>query len=189
MDILMNNQPISNSYESFEPTPMEKPLAEKQLVKDTSCCQCGGYKDNVALTSLSAAFSRLIKHSTVNATAHHHICSECRLLFLTKLVGSILKADRKETAQLQEEVMKNLAHYETQERNWQDQFNKIPTFGEKCADNVAKFGGSWRFLLYLGSALLTWIILNIILSRFNVSETNPNGSKCVVNYRFLNCLL
>jgi len=48
---------------------------------------------------------------------------------------------------------------------WQDQFDKKRTIGERCADNVAGYGGSWKFVLSLLSVLLSWMILNSLLGR------------------------
>jgi uncharacterized membrane protein len=40
------------------------------------------------------------------------------------------------------------------------------TFGERLADRIAVFGGSWTFILLFLTALLAWIVLNtVILSR------------------------
>jgi uncharacterized membrane protein len=40
------------------------------------------------------------------------------------------------------------------------------SFGERLADQVARFGGSWTFLLIFGSVLLLWVIVNsVLLSR------------------------
>lgn len=36
------------------------------------------------------------------------------------------------------------------------------TFGEKVADNVAGFAGSWKFIIMFFSMLVVWIILNSI---------------------------
>lgn len=36
----------------------------------------------------------------------------------------------------------------------------VPTIGQKVADKVAKFGGSWTFILSFIGFLLIWIILN-----------------------------
>ena len=35
------------------------------------------------------------------------------------------------------------------------------TYGQKVADNVAAFGGSWRFIILFGIFILIWIITNI----------------------------
>ena len=41
------------------------------------------------------------------------------------------------------------------------------TFGEKLADKVARFGGSWTFIIAFTGMLLGWIVLNtVILARF-----------------------
>ena len=37
------------------------------------------------------------------------------------------------------------------------------TFGEKVADKVASFGGSWKFIGIFGGILLVWVILNSFL--------------------------
>ena len=36
------------------------------------------------------------------------------------------------------------------------------TFGERLADNVARFGGSWGFIILFALVLLAWILLNLI---------------------------
>jgi uncharacterized membrane protein len=37
------------------------------------------------------------------------------------------------------------------------------TFGERVADHVAAFGGSWSFIIGFGSVLVGWIVLNSVL--------------------------
>jgi uncharacterized membrane protein len=42
------------------------------------------------------------------------------------------------------------------------------TFGQRVADRVAAFGGSWTFIILFGSVMLIWIVLNtLILVRWN----------------------
>lgn len=36
------------------------------------------------------------------------------------------------------------------------------SYGEKVADMVAKFGGSWKFIILFMGVLLTWILINVI---------------------------
>ncbi len=40
---------------------------------------------------------------------------------------------------------------------------KRPTFGERIADRVAEFGGSWTFIIIFSSILFGWIILNTFI--------------------------
>ncbi|MGD9629774.1 MAG: DUF1003 domain-containing protein [Pyrinomonadaceae bacterium] len=44
------------------------------------------------------------------------------------------------------------------------------TFGERVADRVAKFGGSWTFILIFFGILVCWVILNSFVL-FSLSDT------------------
>lgn len=53
-------------------------------------------------------------------------------------------------------------------RNINTEFDEQLTVGQRLADNVAKFGGSWTFITIFALILLAWVILNsVILARFN----------------------
>src|ERR1043165_1313577 len=46
------------------------------------------------------------------------------------------------------------------------EFEKEQTFGQRLADRVAAFGGSWTFIIIFAAILLSWVLLNtIILAR------------------------
>jgi uncharacterized membrane protein len=50
------------------------------------------------------------------------------------------------------------------------EFEKALTFGQRLADKVASFGGSWTFIIIFGAILLSWVALNtIILAQRNAS--------------------
>jgi uncharacterized membrane protein len=51
-------------------------------------------------------------------------------------------------------------------RNTHQEFQESLTVGQRLADRIAVFGGSWTFILIFLSLLLGWIVLNtIVLSR------------------------
>ena len=37
------------------------------------------------------------------------------------------------------------------------------TFGQRIADRVASFGGSWTFIMTFGAVMLVWVVVNVIL--------------------------
>jgi uncharacterized membrane protein len=46
------------------------------------------------------------------------------------------------------------------------EFEKEQTFGQRLADRVAAFGGSWTFIIIFAAILLSWVLLNsFILAR------------------------
>ena len=51
-------------------------------------------------------------------------------------------------------------------RNTHQEFEETLTTGQRLADRIAIFGGSWTFILIFLSLLLAWIVLNtIVLTR------------------------
>jgi uncharacterized membrane protein len=51
-------------------------------------------------------------------------------------------------------------------RNTNREFQDQSTFGQRVADRVAAFGGSWTFILIFAAILLSWVALNsFILAR------------------------
>ena len=51
-------------------------------------------------------------------------------------------------------------------RNVRQEFEARLTFGQRFADRIATFGGSWTFILVFLSLLLAWIVLNtLVLTR------------------------
>ncbi|MBL6454707.1 DUF1003 domain-containing protein [Belnapia sp. T6] len=50
-------------------------------------------------------------------------------------------------------------------RNVERDFAGELTFGQRIADRVAEFGGSWSFIIAFGLFLLAWTVLNALLPR------------------------
>lgn len=54
-----------------------------------------------------------------------------------------------------------------------DERDNPPTFGERLADKVAEFGGSWTFIISFGTILLSWIVMNTWLLRQHAFDPYP----------------
>lgn len=52
-------------------------------------------------------------------------------------------------------------------RNTEKDFSSSQTFGDRVADKVAAFGGSWTFIIIFVAVLLSWVIVNsfVLLNR------------------------
>lgn len=61
---------------------------------------------------------------------------------------------------LQKTVAENINHGKLNNKKKSDN-----TFGQKAADNLAKFAGSWKFVIGFGTFLICWIIFNIYLGQ------------------------
>ena len=49
-------------------------------------------------------------------------------------------------------------------RNPNDIIEEDMTFGDRIADSVARFGGSWKFIITFGVVLVAWVAVNIALA-------------------------
>jgi uncharacterized membrane protein len=66
----------------------------------------------------------------------------------------------------EQRLVQHLAHGKPISRNTNADFDEQLTFGQRIADRVAAFGGSWAFILSFLAILVGWITLNtLILAR------------------------
>jgi len=50
-------------------------------------------------------------------------------------------------------------------RNPNTEFEASETLGDRCADGVARFGGSWRFVISFGVILTLYVAINVVLDK------------------------
>jgi uncharacterized membrane protein len=95
---------------------------------------------------------------------------------MTKKEMSVLeKVDAKETKEIKRDELKKssdalvdalalLDHLEDQKEKLEarETIEEKLTYGQRLADKIAQFGGSWTFLIIFGLALLSWMALNIL---------------------------
>ena len=72
-----------------------------------------------------------------------------------------------ELTELEKRVLHSIVEKRRIARNPNQTFADERTFGERIADKVAAFGGSWTFIITFGCILLVWVILNsLVLIRY-----------------------
>jgi uncharacterized membrane protein len=80
--------------------------------------------------------------------------------FRDEYVQKLLMEEKGELNKLDIDVMESIKNRETLAVNHVEEFDEKLTFGQRVADNVAKFGGSWRFIIIFGIVLFSWIAVN-----------------------------
>lgn len=75
-----------------------------------------------------------------------------------KIIKELLDITDKEFTD--EELIQQLTMTEIVENN----SNEKTTFGQKTADAVAKFAGSWAFIFSFVAVMVIWMIVNVVLS-------------------------
>jgi uncharacterized membrane protein len=101
--------------------------------------------------------------------------------FRGKYVHSILESERGELSSLEQEVVRSLREHELLSSNIEAEFEQKWSFGERLADKIATFGGSWTFLILFGIFLSIWVGMNSLVLLWRPLDPYP--------FIFLNLLL
>jgi uncharacterized membrane protein len=91
---------------------------------------------------------------------HGFICREDLTRFRSDYVRSLIERERGEVTSLEQSVIESLARQDTLVANIESELVRGSTLGERVADRVASFGGSWMFLITFFIVLAAWIGLN-----------------------------
>jgi uncharacterized membrane protein len=78
-------------------------------------------------------------------------------------VQSLLETEKGELTELELEVLHGLKEHEILASNPEEDFEATLTLGQRMADRIASFGGSWGFILMFAVALIAWMLVNSYL--------------------------
>ncbi len=79
------------------------------------------------------------------------------------LALKLLRTGHDELSEAEQQVIAAIAGRSRISKNINETFREELTFGERMADVVASFGGSWRFIGLFGLLLALWVIANTVL--------------------------
>lgn len=86
---------------------------------------------------------------------------------LETAVNEILESSEVNLTAREKRVLESILKHTIISRNTHREFYDDRTLGERVADRVAIFGGSWTFIIIFGTVLAAWVILNsYVLSRY-----------------------
>ena len=88
---------------------------------------------------------------------HHIDLTEAASRWFSKAPEALSERERR--------VLRRAATRDTVSSNTNLSFDDKLTFGQKLADQVASFGGSWTFIMGFGAVLVLWVGLNLLLLR------------------------
>ncbi len=91
-----------------------------------------------------------------------YVCREDLALYRMRYIEDLLERERGDLDHLEQEVLESLSKDQLLSRNVNEAFEERRTFGQLVADTIARFGGSWGFILLFGLFLGLWIALNTV---------------------------
>lgn len=81
----------------------------------------------------------------------------------TEIISRLLKKELAKLSESERHVLEHLRTTQAISRNIHAEQNNKLTFGQRVADKVASFGGSWPFIGIFASFLVIWVGLNVFL--------------------------
>jgi uncharacterized membrane protein len=143
---------------------------------DEQCFHCQRirpYDVMVPGEMLRPAIIDTIKKRNPTWTPAQMICVDCLDLLRSEYVEDALKDEVGELSKLEQEVIDSLREQETLTENINLAFEKSVTFGQRVADQVATFGGSWIFIGTFFLVLATWIGINSLSASLRPYDPYP----------------
>ena len=80
--------------------------------------------------------------------------------FRDRYLAEMLEEEKGELTRLEEDVLRSLREQELLSSNINEEYSDSLTLGERLADRLADFGGSWKFILIFAGMLVVWICWN-----------------------------
>ncbi len=118
-------------------------------------------RELVSLDALRPALAEAIRLDHPDLPVHALIAQDQIAAYRLRYVNAMLASERGEISELDRQVAESLARSELITSNTDDDIDRDRTFGQRLADHVASFGGSWAFLISFGVVIAFWMSINL----------------------------
>lgn len=90
------------------------------------------------------------------------ICRDDLRDYRRRAVGAMIRRERGELSEIDREVIDSIGTPEVLTENTEEKFDEALTLGDRIADRVASFAGSWTFILSFLALMLMWMMVNVV---------------------------
>jgi len=144
--------------------------------KTFECPTCHATKplsEGRPMEMVSGPVGEEIRKEHADLGAGQFICQTCLRKYRNEYIERAIESQRGELSSVEQVVLESMAEQEVLSRNINQKFDKELTMGQRLADRVAAFGGSWRFIILFGSLLLAWIFVNTAILLYKPFDPYP----------------
>jgi uncharacterized membrane protein len=162
-------------------------MAVERRVTPATCQICGKTKNQAKLVPAALVRSSLadsIAKAYPAWSTEGFICITDLNRFRSEYVQTLLQDERGDLTSLERSVVESLARHETLSENIEAEFQKKLTIGQRLADRIADFGGSWTFICSFGGFILVWVLINTVVLLVRPFDPYP----FILLNLFLSCL-
>ena len=102
-----------------------------------------------------------IQRRVPNWSSEAPICTACLNRLRSEYLQEEMEKDLGKLSSVEQDVLRSLKESELIADNINVEYEKHLTVGDRIADRVAFFGGSWRFIFIFFAIMAGWIVLNV----------------------------
>ena len=96
---------------------------------------------------VSEPLVEIIRKAHPDWSSSGFICVSDLTSFRAKRVKDILESEKGEISTVEEQVLKSLKEHELLSKNVNTEFDQQLSVGERLADRLTKYAGSWSFII------------------------------------------
>jgi len=105
----------------------------------------------------------LVRKDFPNFNENDYISIESLNEYRKKYMATLLKQENAETSEMGKQVIESIAKNELLSKDLEEELSKDLTPGQRIADRIAAFGGSWTFIIFFFVFLLLWMSVNVFV--------------------------
>ena len=131
----------------------------------TICMSCKKKRKPSSMVIISALVSNvveLIKNRNPHLKETDEVCNVCVDDYRSMYLEKIIEDEKGKLSILEKNVIESIKEEELISENINNEVELKSTFGDRIADKVAEFGGSWSFIILFASFLMVWMIINVV---------------------------
>lgn len=118
--------------------------------------------DAVKGETLRSGIFNLIRKDFPDFSTQSFLSSDEVNKFRRDYLASLMSAELADLNQMEHEVVSSISNNQILSENIELKLEEKQTPGQRIADKIAEFGGSWTFIICFFLVLLTWILVNVI---------------------------
>jgi len=128
-----------------------------------ACAICGPAKHSgktLPVSGLRPSLVERMRQDHLEMPADAAVCLNHIADYRAKYVSELLHQERGELSDLDKEVVASLSAGETIASNTEEEYAEDVSFGGRVSDALAKFGGSWFFIILFIVVIIVWMSIN-----------------------------
>ncbi|KAA0698601.1 DUF1003 domain-containing protein [Neorhizobium sp. P12A] len=130
-------------------------------------------KDAIHFDDLRPSLAEFVRQKHPGIRSDDYLSRKAVDEYRGQYIADLLKDERGELSNLEDEVVESLKTHDTLAENIEEDYEDHRSIGDRMADIVASFGGSWTFIISFCVFLTVWMSINLIMGATNAFDAYP----------------